>query len=222
MRQILEAKIAHLKSDILILGEMVEHATTKSVDAFQARNTDQSQQVIEEDKAINTKRGLIEQDIMVAIATEQPVAQDLRLLASMFEVISELERMGDYAKGIAAINLRMVEPLKPASDIPYMAQQCLKMLRSALTAFIEEDTETAHEILQQDDEIDALYEQIYRLLITYVLESESNIERACQVLWVAHNLERFADRVTTICKRTIFVTTGNYEESRLPNFFMRA
>jgi phosphate transport system protein len=147
---------------------------------------------------------------MILIATQQPMAHDLRLLASLFEVISELERMGDYAKGIAVINLRMGnEPLlKPLVDIPRMAAKGTDMLHRALAAFVAEDAETARLIPAEDDDVDHLYEQTYRELMTYVMADPKNIERANWLLWVAHNLERFADRVTNICERTIFIVTG--------------
>ena len=151
---------------------------------------------------------------MVIIATQQPMAHDLRLLASYFEVISELERMGDYAKGIGIINVRMGDQtlLKPLVDIPRMAQKGADMLRRALLAFVNEDAETARGIPAEDDDVDALYDQIYRELMTYIMADPKNIERANWLLWIAHNLERFSDRVTNICERTIFIVTGELIE----------
>src|SRR5512143_2856523 len=151
---------------------------------------------------------------MILIATQQPMAHDLRLLASCMEIISELERMGDYAKGIANINIRMGDqpPLKPLIDIPRMAQKDVDMLHRALTAFVNEDVETAQTIPVEDDEVDALYNQIYRELMTFVIADPTTIERANWLLWVAHNLERVADRVTNICERTVFIATGEFKE----------
>jgi phosphate transport system protein len=130
------------------------------------------------------------------------------------EIISELERMGDYAKGIANINIRMGdEPLlKPLIDIPRMAQKGADMLHRALTAFVNEDVETAKAIPIEDDEVDALYNQIYRELMVFIIEDPKNIERANWLLWVSHNLERVADRVTNICERTVFIVTGEMTE----------
>jgi phosphate transport system protein len=132
------------------------------------------------------------------------------------EVISELERMGDYAKGIAVINVRMGDNalLKPLIDIPRMAEKGVDMLHRALTAFVTEDLETARALPGEDDEVDMLYEQVYRELMTYVMADARTIERANWLLWAAHNLERLADRVTNICERTVFVVTGEYKETR--------
>lgn len=151
---------------------------------------------------------------MILIATQQPMAHDLRLLASIMEISSELERMGDYAKGIANINIRMGDQplLKPLIDIPRMAQIGVNMLHRALTAFINEDVEAARAIPQEDDEVDGLYIQIYHELMLFVIQDPKTIERANWLLWAAHNLERVADRVTNICERTIFIATGELME----------
>ena len=151
---------------------------------------------------------------MILIATQQPMAHDLRLLASSLEIISELERMGDYAKGISNINIRMgdLPLLKPLIDVPRMAQKGVDMLHRSLTAFVNEDVGTAESIPVEDDEVDALYNQIYRELMTFVIADPKTIEQANWLLWVAHNLERFADRVTNICERTIFIATGELSE----------
>jgi len=166
------------------------------------------------DKQINIKRFEIENQLMILIATQQPMAHDLRLLASSLEIISELERMGDYAKGIANINIRMGDQplLKPLIDIPRMAKIGVDMLHRALTAFVNEDVEMARGIPIEDDEIDALYNQIYRELMTFVIADPKTIERANWLLWTAHNLERLADRVTNICERTVFIVTGEMSE----------
>jgi phosphate transport system protein len=142
------------------------------------------------------------------------MAHDLRLLASSMEIIGELERMGDYAKGIANINIRMGDAplLKPLIDVPRMAQKDVDMLHRALTAFVEEDVEAAQALPIEDDEVDALYNQVYRELMTFVISDPKAIERANWLLWVAHNLERVADRVTNICERTVFIATGELNE----------
>ena len=168
---------------------------------------------------INKKRFAIENQLMILIATQQPMAHDLRLLASTMEIISELERMGDYAKGIASINIRMGEEtlLKPLIDIPRMAQIGASMLHRSLTAFVKEDVEAAKAIPAEDDEVDALYTQIYRELMLFIIQDPKSIERANWLLWVAHNLERVADRVTNICERTIFIATGEMSEIKDSN-----
>lgn len=214
IRKTFETEIQLLKDEVLLLGSMVEQATIDAVEALRARDMDASRKIIETDKIINAKRFAIENQVMIVIATQQPMAHDVRLLASILEVAGELERMGDYAKGIAVISLRMTEPLKPISNLPPMARKCVSMLRRALTAFINEDIEAAQRIPAEDDEVDALYDQIYRLLMITLLEDPQNIERANWLLWAAHNLERLADRVTNICERTVFVATGEYREEK--------
>jgi phosphate transport system protein len=214
MRKAFETELQELKDEILLLGSMVEHAIVNSVEALKKRDIKAAEQIVEADKSINKKRFDIEAQLMVLIATQQPMAHDLRLLASSMEIISELERMGDYAKGIASINLRMGDAplLKPLIDIPRMAQKGADMLHRALTAFVNEDLEVAKSIPIEDDEVDALYNQIYRELMIFIIEDPKNIERANWLLWVAHNLERVADRVTNICERTIFIATGEMTE----------
>ncbi len=214
LRKTFENEIQQLKDEIIVLGSMVEQSLLSAVDSLKKRDVAASKQIIEQDKAINEKRFSLENQVMIVIATQQPMAHDLRLLASLFEVISELERMGDYAKGIAIINVRMGNEalLKPLIDIPRMAQKSADMLHRALTAFVNEDAPTALAIPAEDDEVDLLYEQVYRELMTYVMADPRNIERANWLLWVAHNIERFADRVTNICERTAFVATGEYKE----------
>jgi len=214
LRKTFETEIQQVKDDVLMLGSMVEQALINSVESLKKRDVKASQKIIAEDLEINKKRFEIESKLMVLIATQQPMAHDLRLLASCMEIISELERMGDYAKGIANINIRMGDAplLKPLIDIPRMAQLGVDMLHQALTAFVNEDVEAAQSIPVRDDEVDALYNQVYRELMTFVIQDAKTMERANWLLWVAHNLERVADRVTNICERTVFIVTGEMTE----------
>ncbi len=214
IRKTFESEIQQVKDEVILLGSMVEHAIIGSVEALKKRDIAASEKIIAEDKEINKKRFEIENQLMILIATQQPMAHDLRLLASTMEIISELERMGDYAKGIANIHLRMGEEalLKPLIDIPRMAQIGASMLHRSLSAFINEDVEVAKAIPVEDDEVDGLYNQIYRELMLIIIQDPKSIERANWLLWVAHNLERVADRVTNICERTIFIATGSFDE----------
>jgi phosphate transport system protein len=214
IRKTFESDIQQVKDEVLALGSMVEHAIIGSVESLKKRDIKAAEKIIAEDKEINKKRFAIENQLMILIATQQPMAHDLRLLASTMEIISELERMGDYAKGIANINVRMGEEklLKPLIDIPRMAEIGASMLHRALTAFVQEDVEAAQAIPIEDDEVDALYNQIYRELMIFIIEDPKNIERANWLLWVSHNLERVADRVTNICERTVFIATGEFSE----------
>ena len=214
LRKTFETEIKQVKDDILMLGSMVEQAIIESVAALKKRDIKASEKILDNDREINKKRFEIESKLKVLIATQQPMAHDLRLLASIMEINSELERMGDYAKGIANINIRMgdLPLLKPLIDVPRMAEKGADMLHRALTAFVNEDIETSRKIPVEDDEVDALYNQVYRELMTIVIADPKTIERANWLLWTAHNLERFADRVTNICERTVFIVTGELTE----------
>jgi phosphate transport system protein len=225
IRKTFEHEIQQVKDEVLLLGSMVEHAIIASVETLKKRDIKGAEKIIAEDREINQKRFDIERQLMILIATQQPMAHDLRLLASTMEIISELERMGDYAKGIANINVRMGEEalLKPLIDIPRMAKIGADMLHRSLTSFVNEDVDAANAIPLEDDEVDALYNQIYRELMLLIIQDPKSIERANWLLWVAHNLERVADRVTNICERTIFIATGELNEikSSSDEFWMK-
>ena len=214
MRKTFEKEIQQLKDELLLLGSMVEQQILDSVEALKKRDIEASRHIYETDAQINAKRYAIEEQVMIVIATQQPMAHDLRQLASILEVSGELERMGDYAKGIATVSIRMADQplLKPLIDIPRMAQKSTDMLHRSLNAFINEDVETARLIPAEDDEVDGLYTQVYHELMMFVIQDAKVIERANWLLWVAHNLERVADRVTNICERTVFSATGEIKE----------
>ncbi len=213
-RETLDRKTQLLLDDVLVLGSMVEQAIIKSVEALKRQDLALAQRIYDGDSRINTKRFDIENEAMVLIATQQPMARDLRILASTLEVASELERIGDYAKGIANICLMMGKesPIKPLVDIPYMARITTDMLHKALAAFVAADEQTARKIPREDDLVDGLYNQVFRELITYMISDPTTIDRANYLIWVAHNLERAADRVTNICERAIYVATGQMKE----------
>ena len=214
MRKTFENEIQQVKDDLLLLGSMVEQQVLDAVEALKKRDIEKAHHIHEVDDTINTRRYAIEEQVMILIATQQPMAHDLRLLASILEVAGELERMGDYAKGIATVNIRMGdEPLlKPLIDIPRMAQKGVDMLHRSLTAFINEDAKAARAIPAEDDEVDGLYNQVYNELMMFVIQDPKNIEKANFLMWTAHNLERLADRVSNICERTVFVATGELKE----------
>ena len=210
----LDHKIHFAKDHVLLLGSMVEHAMYRSVRALKDHDFDGSRAIIADDRAINYKRFEIEISVIVDIATQQPIAHDLRLLASILDICTELERIGDYAKGIAVINLRSggLSLPKILNDAYYMSEKALDMFHRALTVFVQEDAEAARVIAEKDDIIDALYEQIYMEVIDLVVANPSNMERGNQMLWVAHNIERMADRVTNVCERTVYIATGELGE----------
>ncbi len=213
-RETLDRQIRELQDEILVLGSMVEQATIDAVDSMKRRDIEASHSIYVRDREINRKRFEIENEIITVIATQQPMATDLRVLAAMLELITELERMGDYAKGIAKINILMgsEQLLKPLIDLPRMAEITVRMLHKALSAFVTLDVEEARQIPSMDDEVDALYNQVNRELVTYMISDPSTIDRANHLMWAAHNLERMADRVINICERTIYVATGEMAE----------
>ncbi|MBC8506882.1 MAG: phosphate signaling complex protein PhoU [Anaerolineales bacterium] len=213
-RETLDKKIQGLLDDVLTLGSMVEEAILDSVRALKKRDQELAKKIYEGDKKINKRRYKIERSTVTVIATQQPMASDLRILASIIEVAGEIERMGDYAKGIALITSRLGDepPVKPLIDIPKMADLTADMLHRALGAFVEADVDTALEIPSEDDQVDHLYNQVYRELLTCMMANPETIDGATLLLWVAHNLERVADRVTNICERTRYVATGKLKD----------
>jgi phosphate transport system protein len=213
-RRTFERELQLLQDQVLIMGSMVEEAIMTSIDLLKRRDLEGSKRLMERDVEINAKRYAIEDQTLALIALHQPVARDLRTLAAILEISTELERIGDYAKGIAKINLLIGEKplLKPLIDIPLMAEKALDMLRRSLDAFVQQDVEAARAIPADDDEVDHLYEQVYNELLTYILADPANTEQANYLLWAAHNLERAADRVSNICERILFTITGELSE----------
>ena len=213
-RETLDRELKRLEDEVLALGSMVEDALMESVNLMKRRDIPGSKRLIEADADINRTRFKIEAEVLTAIALHQPMARDLRTLAAILEIVTELERIGDYAKGIGNITIRLGnEPLlKPLIDIPLMAEKAREMLHRSLDAFVQQDVEAAREIPQSDDEVDALYNQVYRELLTYIFANPKSIEQANLLLWAAHNLERAADRVLNVCERIIFTVTGELGE----------
>lgn len=207
-------ELERLQDEVIVLGSMVEKAISRSVEALRARDVETARAIEAEDVLINRKRFEIEEAALLQIATQQPMASDLRRLAAILHIVTDLERMGDYAAGIAHICVEIgVQPhIKPLIDIPRMADKSVSMLHRALDAFVERDPESAAQIASEDDEVDALYKQVYRELLTIMLANPRTIDQATHLLWVAHNLERVADRVQNVCERIIFVATGTMRE----------
>jgi len=207
-------RLRSIQDEILVLGSMSSKAIFNSIEALKYRNLELAKQIIDADVQINQKRFEIEEKSIQLIATQQPMASDLRMIVAVLNIITELERIGDYALGIARIVIMIGDepPLKPLIDIPRMADKTAEMLRRSLDAFINQDVRSAREISAEDDFIDNLYDQVYRELLVFMMEDPRTITRATRLMWVAHNLERAADRVTNICERVVFVITGKMEE----------
>jgi phosphate transport system protein len=213
-REMFEHELRKLQSQVLAMAAQVENALTESVEILRRRDMDASHRLIAQDRSINEQRFAIEADCLVAVATQQPMAGDLRILAAILFIVNELERIGDYAKGIAKINL-MIGPgplLKPLVDIPKMASMTSVMLQSSLEAFVNRDVAMARAIPKQDDAVDALFERVNQELLNMIIADPGVTRQANLLLWAAHNLERAADRVTNLCERTVFAVTGDLME----------
>lgn len=206
--------LRELQDDTLVLGSMVDSAIAEAVESLKRRDIKEAERLIAEDSLIDKKRFEIENRVITLIATQQPTAGDLRVVAAILHIITDLERMGDHAEGIAKISLMIGDkPLpKPLIDIPRMSEHARSMLRRTLDAFVNRDSETAKAIAAEDDLIDGLYDQVYRELLTVMIQDPSTITIATYLLWAAHNLERIADRITNICERVVYTVTGHMEE----------
>jgi phosphate transport system protein len=213
-------ELENLRGAVVAMSSMVDKAIARSIDALMRQDVAAAQEVVSEDRSINRQRWAVEADALRLIATQGPMARDLRNIAAAIHIVTDLERMADHAAGIAKIVVDTAsEPLlKPLVDIPRMARIARDMLNDAITAYIEQDADAARRIAKRDDEVDALYEQVYRELLTYMMADPSTINRATHLLWVAHNLERIADRVTNICERVVFAETGELTEINVSTY----
>lgn len=209
-RQAFREQIRELLEDLLEMGQMVADSIDSSIQALAKQDQELAQWVIDYDDEINAYQYDIDEKCLVLIATQQPMAGDLRAILSVSNIAAELERIGDYSEGIArlAIKLSGRPLLKPLIDIPRMAEEGRRMLMGSLEAFARQDVEAARQIGEADDVVDALYDQVYRELLVYMMEDPRTITQATYLLWVAHNLERIADRTTNIAERVIFLDSG--------------
>jgi phosphate transport system protein len=213
-RETFDEQLKALEQDVLDMGKQVDRAIDRSVEALKKRDIDLSREVVREDEAINQAQHDIEEQCLVLIATQQPLASDLRVIFAIANVASELERMADHAKGIGQIGVMMGprEPLKPLVDIPRMAKKARWLLEQELTAFVDRDIDLARSLGHEDDEVDRLYDQVFRELLIFMMDDPRTITRATYLLWVAHNLERIADRAINIGERVVFLVSGEVEE----------
>lgn len=213
-RGVFDHQLTELRDGIVLLGSMVEGAIEQAIESLKQQDKDLARKVIAGDETINAKRYDIEEQCLTLIATQQPAASDLRAIVAAIHIVGELERMGDHATGIAELAIRLADQphLKPLIDIPRMAQIAREMIHASLETYLTHDPDSAFTTAQRDAEIDRLYNQLYRELLTYMLEDPRNITRATHLLWVSHNLERIADRAVNICERVIFMNTGEIKE----------
>lgn len=219
-RVLYERELAEIEEDMLVLAGMVGRAIDRSIESLKNRDVSLAHQVVLDDVEVNRKRYETEEKCLDLLATQQPLAGDLRSIVAVLHVIVDLERMGDHAEGIAKVAIMLADepPLKPYIDIPRMATIASEMLDQSLIAFRTRDIVLARQVSARDDEVDALYDQVYKELIVYMINDPKTIERATHVTWIAHNLERIADRVTNICERVIYMVSGHIEELNVSKY----
>ncbi len=219
-REAYHKSLKDVQDDVMKMSGMVSKALRDSMEALKQRDFETSRRIIDDDNLINRKRFDIEEKCLLLIATQQPMAVDLRVLAAVINIITDLERIGDHAEGIAKINISIgEEPLvKPLRDIPRMSELGLSMLDRCMKAFLNRDLDAARQVCNDDDEVDALYDQTYRELLLVMIENPRTIQGATYLIWAAHNLERIADRVTNIAERVVFMVTGKMEEMNISKY----
>ena len=215
-----DQQLSALQQEVEVLAGIVEKSINRAVDALKRRDLEESQRVIRDDDYIDQKRFEIEERCIDLIATQQPMARDLRVIIALLHIVVELERMGDYAEGIAKISIAMGDssPLKPLIDIPRMAEKATEMLRDSIDCLLNRDLVKANQVCQADDEVDELYDQVYRELLLFMIQDPQTIQRATYLLWVSHDLERIADRATNIAERVIFLVTGKLTEINVSKY----
>jgi phosphate transport system protein len=219
-RDAYQRNLRELQDEVLVLGSMIEKALERSMQALKGRDLTLAKQVISEDQNVNKKRFEIEEKALDIITCQAPMASDLRILLAILFIVTDLERMGDHAAGNAKIAVMIGDepPLKPLIDLPRMNEKTIDMLHRSLNSFITHDAEAARKIVPEDDDIDNLYDQVFRELLTFMMEDPRTITRATRLMWVGHNIERTGDRVTNICERVVFMVTGKMEELNVSTY----
>jgi phosphate transport system protein len=209
-----------IQDKVLTMGDMVAKEINRSIEALKKRDLKMAHQVIANDAKIDELRFAIEDRCIELVATKKPTTNDLRVIVAVLSIITELERIGDYAEGIARIVVMIGDepPLKPLIDIPRMAELTIEMIEKSLKSFVTRDVELAKHVVTMDTAVDGLYDQVFRELLTFMMVDPKTINRATRLIWVAHNLERAADRVTNICERVVFTVTGKMEELEVSKY----
>lgn len=205
-----EEKMGHLQERLQHMGSLVEESIARSIESLKKQDMDLAQAVIDADDIIDDLENEIEEKCLEVIATQQPMAKDLRRVATLFKMVNDLERMADYATSIAKITLRIADQplIKPLVDIPRMAILSQKMVKQALDAYVRQDVDLAISVGQDDDEVDKLFGQIFRELLTIMMENPKTITQATHLLFVGRWLERISDHATNIAEEVIFLVTG--------------
>jgi phosphate transport system protein len=214
LRLTFDKELADIQVDLLKMRELVDQAISLSLKSLAEGDIPLAKQIIDDDENINQMRLQIEEASLALIATQQPTATDLREVIAIMNIVVDIERMGDYAKGVATTVITIGdEPLlKPLIDLPKMVEIARKMLKDSVDALLDKDVDRAKEIAIRDDEIDVLYRMIMDELVEIMAERPDSVQRANMLLWCAHNIERIGDRATNIAERAVFVSTGVMEE----------
>jgi phosphate transport system protein len=210
-RSVLDNQLTEVRDGILRAGSLVNQAVEKAIDAFQTNNTRLANDVIEGDDDIDRLHHKLEETIINTIALQQPMAHDLRKLIAALLITNELERMGDYAEGIARTTLRRGETIdiEMPTILKEMRHKVSKMITDAMEAYVAEDAEKAHEVALEDDELDRGYKALFNQLVAEMGKRQESIPEGTYLLWAGHNLERIGDRVTNICERIVYIRTGD-------------
>lgn len=219
-RGLLDKQLQDLQDEVLYLGGMVDKAVMGSIDALKSRDLVASERIVKEDDLIDAKRYEIEEKCIDLIAMQQPMAGDLRLIITLLHIAVELERMGDYAEGISKISVMMGDqpPIKPLIDIPRMAEMGTAMLRASLNALVDQDADAATQVCKDDDDVDQIYDDVYHELLFIMIQDPRTTQRATYLLWIAHDLERIADRATNIAERVIYSVTGRLADLNVSKY----
>jgi phosphate transport system protein len=219
-RSSFERQLAEVQEDMLVMAGMVENSVTQSIEALRMRDVALARRTIENDAEIDRRRYEVEERCIELISLQAPLASDLRTIISVLHISVDLERMGDHAEGIAKIALMLADepPLKPYIDIPRMAEVAIDMLHGSVEAYKMRDTKRAREIIDMDDVVDALYEQVYHELLLFMIDDPTLTQRATYMIWVAHNLERIADRTTNICERVVYLVEGRIQNLNVSKY----
>lgn len=214
MRHTFDDELAVLQQKILKMGNMVENMLDKAVESLKNKDTSLAREVSVLEETVDSLEKEIEQKCLQLIATQQPLAKDLRRIAAGFKIITDLERMADYSEDIAKVTLRLEgQPLiKPLIDIPHMSVLAQQMVKEALDSYVHENIELAYKMCQDDDLVDHLYAQVIRELLTYMMEDPRTISQATSLLFVGRYIERIADHATNIGERVIYMITGEIKD----------
>lgn len=209
-RSSFDNNLQELYNDIKNMGNMVEDQISLCIESLLKQDEKLANKIIENDDLVDNMQKEIEDKCIKLIATQQPLAHDLRIIFTTSKIVTDLERMADYAVDIAKIAKRLKDEkyIKQLIDIPRMGEKAKEMVRLSVNAYIEGNVKKAYEICKMDDEIDGIYKQIFSELLVLMMSDSSTIKQATQFLFICKFLERFADHTTNICEWTIYLVTG--------------